>query len=48
MGFTLALMAAIGAGLAALWSLTGVYLGRAFARRGEAGSADKSQLKQPA
>jgi hypothetical protein len=34
LGFSLAAMGAIGAGIAAVWAVTGLYLGRAFDRRG--------------
>lgn len=34
LGFSLAAMAAIGAGIAAVWAATGIFLGRAFNRRG--------------
>jgi AAA family ATP:ADP antiporter len=45
-GFGMAAMAAIGAGIAAVWAAAGVYLGRAFNRRD--GQADPESLATPA
>jgi len=45
LGLTLGIMGAVGAGIAALWALIGVYLGRAFQRR-DAGNIE-AELQQP-
>ena len=48
MGFGLAIMAAIGAGIGMLWSVVGVYLGRVFTRQSPVGKTDRSEAGQAA